>query len=240
MAGVFDYVGDFLGTSNNEQIDNAQASLDDILSRANSVSSENRGLYRDYLGRMQDMYGTGASNYQDAVTRLADAIGDGSDTSFSYTGNVNDFYDKFAGQEQKAAMDAINQAASTGGSRFSSNYTDKLAAKQRALSTEAWRTAYDTMMRDRQQQLQEWQAGLGAKQQYLGNLGTMANLYGNDRNQLSDAIGNYYGNVASQNNADLESYADVMQGKSNLDAQRSNGMGQLVGSAAQLGAALFA
>ena len=238
MAGVFDYVGDFLGTSNNEQIDNAQATLDDILARANSVSAQNQKLYGDYLGQMQGMYGQGASQYQDAVTRLSQAIGE-APAAFQYTGNVNDFYDKFANQEQQAAMNAINQSASFGGNRFSSNYNDKLAQKQRALSTEAWRTAYDTMMRDRSQQLAEWQAGQAANQNYLSNLGNMANLYGQDRQAMSDAVGNYYTSMANQNNANLESYADVMSGKANLDSQRSNGMGQLVGSAAQLGAALF-
>ena len=66
--------------------------------------------------------------------------------------------------------------------------------------------AYDRMMRERSQQLQEWQSG----QQKINNLGTLANIYGQDRSQLSDAIGNYYSTVANQNNADLETMSDVM------------------------------
>lgn len=238
MAGLFDKVGDFLGTSNTDQINSAQATLDDILARANSVSSQNRGLYGDYLGQMQGMYGQGAAQYGDAVARLADAIGNGPDT-FSYGKGVEDFLDPYREQATAQAMDALNQSASAGGNRFSSNYNDKMAAKQRAMSTESWRTAYDTMMRDRNQQLAEWQAGQGARQQYVGNLGQVAGLYGQDRSQLSDAIGNYYGNVANQNNADLDVYSDVTQNKANLDAQRNNGITQLVGPAVQLGTALF-
>ena len=238
MAGLFDYVGDALGLSNNDQIDSAQKTLDDVLARANGVSAQNRQLYNDYLGQMQGIYGQGASNYGDAVTRLANAIGQGP-AEFTPTGTVEDFYDKFAGQAQAQAMDALNQSASTGGSRFSSNYNDKLAAKQRALSTEAWRTAFDTWMRDRSRQLQEWQAGQSARQNYIGNLGQMANIYGQDRSQLTGAIDNYYSNIANQNNADLESYADTMNARANLDAQRSNGVGQMVGPLVQLGAALF-
>lgn len=238
MAGLFDYVGDLLGTSNTDAIRDAQDQLDAISTRADQVSRQNRGLYGDYYNQMQGMYGDGAAKYQDAVAKLAGAIGEGP-ASFTYTGNVNDFYDKFANQEQQAAMNALNQSASAGGNRFSSNYNDKLAAKQRAMSTESWRTAYDTMMRDRSQQLAEWQAGQGAKQQYLGNLGTVANLYGQDRNQLSDAMGNYYSNLANQNNADLEAYSDVTQGKANLSAQHTNGVGDFIGGVGKLAGALF-
>lgn len=238
MAGVFDYMGDMLGTSNSDQINAAQKTLDGILSRADSVSAQNRGLYDQYLGQMQGMYGDNAAKYNDAVARLADAIGQGPET-FSYDKTAEDFFDPFRDQAAAQAMDAINAGASAGGNRFSSNYNDKVAAKQRALATESWKTAFDTMMRDRAQQMAEWQAGQGAKQQYLGNLGTVAGLYGEDRKSLGDAIGNYYGNVANQNNADLEAYSDVMQNKANLSAQRSNGVGQLLGPAVQLGTALF-
>lgn len=238
MAGIFDYVGDLLGTSNSDQINAAQKTLDGILSRADSVSAQNRGLYDQYLGQMQGMYGDNAAKYNDAVARLADAIGQGPET-FSYDKTAEDFFDPFRDQAAAQAMDAINAGASAGGNRFSSNYNDKVAAKQRALATESWKTAFDTMMRDRAQQMAEWQAGQGAKQQYLGNLGTVAGLYGQDRSALGDAIGNYYGNVANQNNADLEAYSDVTQNKANLSAQRSNGVGQLLGPAVQLGTALF-
>ena len=238
MAGVFDYLGDILGTSNNDQIDSAQGTLDEILGRANSTSAQNRRIYDEYFGQMQGMYGDNAAKYNDAVTRLAEAIG-GAPETFSYDKTAEDFVDPFRDQAVAQAMDSINQSASTGGSRFSSSYNDRLAAKQRALATENWKAAYDTMMRDRQQQLAEWQAGQGAKQTYLGNLGTVAGLYGEDRSKLGDALGNYYGNVASQNNADLEAYSDVKQNRANLDAQRNNGITQLVGPAVKLVAALF-
>lgn len=238
MAGIFDTVGDLLGTSNTDQINAAQKTLDGILGRVGEVSKQNRGLYDQYLGRMQGMYGDNAAKYNDAVARLSAAIGEGPE-NFSYDKTAQDFFDPFRDQAAAQAMDAINASASAGGNRFSSNYNDKMAAKQRALATESWKTAYDTMMRDRAQQLAEWQAGQGAKQTYLGNLGQMAGLYGQDRSALGDAIGNYYGNVANQNNADLEAYSDVTQNKANLDAQRSNGVGQLFGPAVQLGTALF-
>jgi hypothetical protein len=133
-------------------------------------------------------------------------------------------------------MGAINNASASGGNRFSSNYVDKVAAKQQALASEEWKAAYDRMMHDRSQQLQEWQTG----QQKINNLGTIAGLYGADRTALSDAIGNYYGNLANQNNANLEVMSDAVQNKANLNAGRTNGMGDLIGGAAKLAGAIFA
>lgn len=231
-------VGEILGTDTNSAVDKAQANLDSILARADSVSGENRRIYDDYLSKMQGIYGGNAARYQDAVQRLADSIWSGPET-FTYEKKVNDFFDPYAEQAQAQAMDAINASASAGGNRFSSNYNDKLAAKQRALATEQWKTAYDTIMRDRAQQMSEWQAGQGAKQNYLGNLGTVAGLYGNDRDKLSDALGNYYSNIANQNNADLESYSDITQSKANLDAQRKSGVGSALGSIGSVVGAIF-
>lgn len=231
-------LGKMFGLDNNAQIDKAQASLDDIMSYAQDVSRQNRGIYGNYLDEMKGLYGTGADKYQTALDNFTNAIGE-APANFEYTGKVEDFFDKFANQEQQAAMNAIEQAASSGGTRFSSNYLDKLAQKQRALSTEAWRTAYDTMMRDRSQQLAEWQAGQGAKQSYLANLGKVTDIYGQDRTNLGNAVGDYYSNMANQNNADLETYADVTQNKANLDTQRKSGMGGLLGAIGSVIGSIF-
>ena len=231
--GAVDYLAESLGLSNNKQIDTAQGMLDDVLSRANSVGSQNRGLYKDYYGQMQGMYGEGAQAYSDAVKNLAEAIGNRED--FSYQGSVNDFLDPAREQRVQAATNAINNAASAGGNRFSSNYMDKLAAKQQALASEEWKSAYDRMMQDRAQQLQEWETG----QQKINNLGTLANIYQSDRNQLGNAIGDYYTAMANQNNADLEAYSDIAQSKANLETQRNSGMGSLLSGVGSIIGAIF-
>ena len=229
-----------LGFDNSDVIDRAQGTLDQVLDYSNDVSRENQGLYRNYLDRMQGIYGSGAGNYDATVQRLADAIGDGSDlTGFSYNGNVNDFYDRFANQRAQQAMDAISSNASSGGSRFSSSYNDAVAAKQQALASEEWSKAFDKMMQDRSQQLAEWNAGQTQKQNYLNNLGNLTGIYGNDRNQLTDALGNYYSNMANQNNSDLQVYSDITANKANLDAQRKNGIGSMLGSVGSLVASIF-
>lgn len=226
-------LGKSLGFDNNESIDKSIASLDEIKEMADSLGSANRRMYGEYMDRMNGMYGDNASKYSDAVARLADAIGNYGD--FEFKGSVEDYLDPARNQRVAAAMSAINKSAASGGNRFSSNYLDKVAAKQQALASEEWRSAYDRMMRERSQQLAEWQSG----QNRINNLGTLAGIYGQDRSKLGDALGDYYSNMANQNNADLEVYSDVAQNKANLDAQRSSGIGGALGTIARVAGAIF-
>ena len=232
--GILDTLGDLLGTSNNKAVNQGIASLDEIKAYADDIAAKNNALYGDYYGQMQGMYGDNAAKYNDAVNNLVEAISQRKD--FDYQGNVNEFMDPAANQRVAAAMGAINNASASGGNRFSSNYLDKVAAKQQALASEEWKSAYDRMMQERNQQLQEWQTG----QQKINNLGSVASLYGNDRTALADAIGNYYGNMANQNNANLEVMSDIAQNKANLNASRSNGMGDIIGGASKIAGAIFA
>ena len=234
--GFLDQLGGQLGLSNKEQVQEGVDSLDSLLAEARNVSNQNRSLYGDYLSKMQGLYGDGAGQYADAVNRLAQAIGGGPE-SFTYGGNVNDFYDKFAGQRQQAAMNSMRNMG--GQNLFSSDFMNNMAAKQGALASEEWSKAYDKMMRDRQQQLSEWQAGQNSKQGYINNLGTVAGLYGNDRNQLANAMGDYYSNLASQNNADLQTRSDLTQAKTNLAMQQNSGAGTLLGGVGKVLGAIF-
>jgi hypothetical protein len=232
--GILDTLGELLGTSNNKAVNQGIASLDEIKAYADDIAAKNNALYGDYYGQMQGMYGDNAAKYNDAVNNLVEAISQRKD--FDYQGNVNEFMDPAANQRVAAAMGAINNASASGGNRFSSNYLDKVAAKQQALASEEWKSAYDRMMQERNQQLQEWQTG----QQKINNLGSVASLYGNDRTALADAIGNYYGNMANQNNANLEVMSDIAQNKANLNASRTNGMGDIIGGAAKIAGAFLA
>lgn len=232
-AGAVNYLAESLGFSNSKQIDAAQGMLDDVLGRSDAVSSQNKRLYGDYMGKMQGMYGEGAEAYSDAVKSLADAINNRED--FSYGKGVESFMDPAREMRVNQAMDAINASASAGGNRFSSNYVDKLAAKQQALASEEWSKAYDRMMQDRAQQLQEWETG----QQKINNLGTLAGIYQSDRNQLGNAIGDYYTSLANQNNADLQVYSDVAGNKANLESQRSSGAGGLLQGVGSIIGAIF-
>lgn len=217
MANFIDDLADALGFGNNKQTDAAQRTLDEMLARANSTSAQNRGLIRDYYDQMNGTFSEGANKYNDAVAALADAIAHQGD----YDKTVDDFLDPAREQRVQAAMSAINNSAAAGGNRFSSNYLDKVAAKQQALASEEWRSAYDRLMHDRQQQLQQAQTG-------VQNLGTMANIYGSDRNNLMQALSEYTSNMANQNNADLQMATDVMGQKANLDANRKGGFSAIL------------
>ena len=231
---ILDIIGDFLGTSNNKAVNQGISSLDEIKAYADKTGAANRALYDDYYGQMRGMYGDNAAKYNDAVARLAEAIGNRED--FEYKGDVNDFLDPAREQRVAAAMNAINNSAAAGGNRFSSDYISRVGAQQQAMASEEWKAAYDKLMQDRNQQLQKWQTG----QQKIDNMGTLAGIYGGDRTALSEALGNYYSNMANQNNADLEVMSDIQQGKANLNASRSNGMGDFIGGAAKVAGAIFA
>ena len=234
--GFLNQLGEQLGLSNKAQVQQGMASLDQLIAEANGVGAKNRGIYNNYLQQMQGIYGNNAAQYNDALANYQKAMGEGPD-SFSYTGNVNDFYDKFANQRQQQAMNAMRNAG--GQNLFGSDYMNNMAAKQQSLASEEWAKAYDKMMADRQQQLAEWQAGQGAKQNYISNLGNLTNLYGNDRNALANAFGDYYSNMASQNNADLQTKADLTQAKTNLAMQENSGAGAILGGVGKILGGIF-
>ena len=135
-------LADALGFGNNKQTDDAQQTLDEMLARANGVSAQNRGLIRDYYDQMNGTFSEGAAKYNEAVASLADAIAHQGD----YDKTVDDFLDPAREQRVQAAMSAINNSAAAGGNRFSSNYLDKVAAKQQALASDEWRSAYERLM----------------------------------------------------------------------------------------------
>lgn len=234
--GFLDQLGEQLGLSNKKQVAEGQASLDSLLAEANTVGKQNRALYGDYLSQAQSMYGGNADKYNTALANYEAAIGNAPDT-FTYQQDINKFYDKFANQRADAAMQALRNQG--GQNLFSSDYMNNMAAKQQALASEEWSKAYDKMMQDRQQQLAEWQAGQASKQNYIGNLGNVTNLYGNDRNQLFNAMGDYYSNMASQNNADLQTKSDLTQAKTNLAMQQNSGAGALLGGVGKVLGGIF-
>ena len=228
MARILDKLGNFLGTSNAPQINAATGTLDEVLSKATTTSAQNKQLLGDYLDAMKSTYGEGSQAYSDAVASLADAI----EGYGKYDQDVNTFLDPAREMRTQQAMDAITNASAAGGNRFSSNYIDKVAAKQQALASDEWQKAYDRYVADRKQALDE-------QQQKIGNASTMANLYGSDRTALANALGDFYTNMASQNNADLQAYADIASGKANLQAQQNNGVFDTLGGISKIIGSFF-
>lgn len=229
---VFDTVGnmlgDLLGTSNEGQINAAKRSLDDVLSKADATSAQNKQLLNQYLQEMKSTYGKGSQAYSDAVKNLSDAISNYG----TYDKTETDFLDPAREMRTQQAMDAIESSASAGGNRFSSNYLDKVAAKQQALASDEWQKAFERYKADRQQALNE-------QQQKINNAGTLAGTYGQDRTALANALGDYYGALTNQNTANLQAYSDVATNKSNLEAQKTNGIWPAVGGISQIVGSFF-
>lgn len=230
-SAISEGAAETLGFANTEELNRALGALGEIKDYGESTAALNRALFGDYMGQMRQMYGGGASQYDQAVQNLAAAMQAQSQREpFEYTGDVSEFFDPAANQRAMAAQRAIENAAASGGSRFSSSYLDKQAAKQQALASEEWRNAYDRLMNARNQQLQQYQAQQAASQQNIQNLGTLASAYGQEKGQLGQAIGDYYTAMAGQNQANLEMMTDLAQAKANVEMAHKTGVGSIIGT----------
>lgn len=233
-------VTNFLGLGNGSQVDAANEQLGALIDQAKSTGATNKALFDQYLKQAQDTYAGDVTGYNNLVGQLSQELSKPADSfSDTYTKTVQDFYDPAANQRVAAAMAGLNASAAGAGNKWSSDFQNRMAAKQQALASDEWKASYDRLMADRQQQLQEWNAGQAAKNARLGQMGTLAGIYGQGRNNLMNAYGDYYGNMASQNNATLSTIADLTQGQANNNMQRKEGMGALLPAAGQILGAIF-
>jgi len=228
------FFGDLLGLGNSKQVDAALASYDKLMDEADSVYTQNMKDLGTYGTLIQDTYGENAGKYNDALqTFLDSAVYQGKD--FNYTGDINDFYSKFANQRAQQAMDAIR---GTYGDIMSSEFANAMGAKQQALASEEWEKAYDKLLRDRQMKLSEWQANqtnqwnnYNAQQDRYK---AAVEAYGNDRNALISGKGDVIGNTINARNANLSTVSDITQARANAELQRQSGNAALLGLAGQV------
>lgn len=200
---------------------NAYNKMAEQAAATNAANEADIAAYRQFI---ENQYGQGASNYSDAVQNFLDSEVY-KNNGFSYTdenGNpvtVESFYDPAANQRVAAAMDAINNAAASGGNRFSSDYINRAAGRQAAMASEEWEKAYQRLMQDRQQQMSEWSANSqnawnnwNAQQ---GRLQNAVDIYGADRSALSQGISD--ATMAGLNNrtANLQTQANLLGAKLN-------------------------
>lgn len=228
------FVGDLLGLGNSKQVDAAIASYDALMDEAGNVYGQNMGDLTRYGNLLQSTYGEGAGKYNAALDKFLNSdVYQGQD--FNYTGNINDFYSKFANQRAQQAMDAMRN---TYGDMMSSEFASAMGAKQQALASEEWEKAYDKLLKDRQMQLSEWQANqtnqwnnYNAQQDRYK---AAVEAYGNDRNALISGQGDVIGNTINARNANLSTVSDITQAKANAELQRQSGNAALLGLAGQV------
>jgi hypothetical protein len=220
--------GDVFGFGQDERVSRANAALAKAQEKAEENSNANRGLYGQYYNKMQNTYGDTAGKFNDYLSNLEgmEAYDPG---QFSFNGDVNDYYSKFANQRQKQAMNALRESSDI----FGSDYMDAMAAKQQALASEEWDKAYNRYMQDRQQSANEWQMNTNAGQnaynnQYNKNKDLLSVAQGAQDN-LSNAYGNYINNLANQNNIDTQNYANYVQQQAANENTKKGLFGRIFG-----------
>lgn len=220
--------GDVFGFGQDERVSRANAALAKAQEKAEENSNANRGLYGQYYNKMQNTYGDTAGKFNDYLSNLEgmEAYDPG---KFSFTGDVNDYYSKFANQRQKQAMNALRESSDI----FGSDYMDAMAAKQQALASEEWDKAYNRYMQDRQQSANEWQMNTNAGQnaynnRYNKNKDLLSVAQGAQDN-LSNAYGNYINNLTNQNNIDTQNYANYVQQQAANENSKKGLFGRIFG-----------
>ncbi len=218
-------LGNYMG--NQADAERAAEAYDRIQGLAQAAGTANQQDIQSYKNLVAQTYGQGAANYQSALQNFLNSPVFQNE-GFSYGGDISQFMDPAANQRVDAAMAAINNSAASGGNRFSSDFINRVGAKQQSLASEEWEKAYNKLMQDRQQQLSEWQANSQnnwnnynaqtARDQYA------VDAYGKDREGyiggLSDAmsagIANRTGILNAQSNA-IAGTANAQQGTSGWD-----------------------
>lgn len=226
---------------NRQSANNAFNSFSKAADSAVASNARDINSYRNLVGQQ---YGTGAKKYSQALQDFLDSDVYQND-GFQFTGDVGDYFDPAANQRVDAAMTAIDNSAASGGNRFSSDYVNRVAGKQQALASEEWEKAYNRLMQDRQQQLNEW--NMNSQNAWNNYNATQdrakyaVDAYGDDRDQYVQGIGD--ATMAAMNNrlGGLQTQANVAAGRVNA-MQNQNAGGALasaLGPIAQFAGSYF-
>lgn len=224
--------GDVFGFGQDKKIAAANKALNQVLEKGQETSNQNRSLYNQYLNKVQGEYGDVANRYNDYLNAVEnqEVYNPG---EFSFDKSVDDYYSKFANQRQQQAMNAIANNAANAGGMFSSDYLNNMAAKQQALASEEADKAYDRYMAERGQALNEFSTNANLQNQAYQNLANknnnLLNIATGAKDNITNAYGNYISNLASQNNTDLQNYANVIQQQAANQASKKGLLGRIFG-----------
>lgn len=224
--------GDVFGFGQDKKIAAANKALNQVLEKGQETSNQNRSLYNQYLNKVQGEYGDVANRYNDYLNAVEnqEVYNPG---EFSFDKSVDDYYSKFANQRQAQAMNAITNNAANAGGMFSSDYLNSMAAKQQALASEEADKAYDRYMAERGQALNEFSTNANLQNQAYQNLANknnnLLNIAAGAKDNVTNAYGNYISNLASQNNTDLQNYANVIQQQAANQASKKGLLGRIFG-----------
>jgi hypothetical protein len=209
-------VGNYMG--NREAADRASEAYDQIKGLAQGTSTANQADINSYKNLIAQTYGQGAANYSNALQNFLNSdVYQNKD--FTYGNDINSFMDPAANQRVDAAMAAIENSAAGSGSRFSSDFINRVGAKQQALASEEWEKAYNRLMQDRQMSLNEYNVNsqnhwnnynaTNARNQYA------VDAYGKDREAYTGGLGDALSAGIANRNAVLQSQANAIAGAAN-------------------------
>lgn len=209
-------LGSYMG--NKSDAERAQEAYDKISGLATQTSNANQADINSYKNLIASTYGQGAANYNSALQNFLNSPVYQNE-GFSYGGDINSFMDPAANQRVDAAMSAIENSAAGSGSRFSSDFINRVGAKQQALASEEWEKAYNRLMQDRQQALNEYNINsqnnwnnynaTNARNQYA------VDAYGRDREAYTGGLGDAMSAGIANRNAVLQSQANAISGAAN-------------------------
>lgn len=212
----------------------ARETYNDIKDQANAVNNANARDISNYKQIIQGAYGQNAGKYSKALEDFlnSDVY---QNEGFTYDNDISSFMDPAMNQRVQAAMDQIYNSSASGGNRFSSDTLNRIGAKQQALASEEWEKAYDRLMRDRNQQLTEWQANSNNAWNNYNATQDRAKYgidqYGKAQESYVNGMGDVYTAGMNNRNANLQTQATVAAGLAN--SQQGQGMlSQLLGPAA--------
>ena len=238
LFSPLDYTADFLehplnvlGFSNTEAAEEGRESYDDMLSKADAAYAQNEADLQRYYQSMADKYGGDEAKRREAIERYLNGepvqVKD-----FSYDKSVEDFFDPAAGMRAQNAMTAINNAAGSEGSFFSSDFLNRQAAKQQALASEEWEKSFDRLMRDREAQLNQWRANADNERANAAaadeRVKAAMDIYGQGSEKADQAFADLIAGLVGNRQAQTQTEMDAVSGKTNLGMNQDNGVSGLL------------
>lgn len=222
-----------LGFSNTEAVKEGQQAYDDMTAKADAAYAQNEADLQRYYQTMDDKYGGDEAKRREAIERFLNGepvqVQD-----FSYDKSVEDFFDPAAGMIAQNAMTAINNAAGSEGSRFSSDFLDRQAAKQRALASEEWEKSYNRLMEDRNAQLNQWRANADNERANAAaadeRVKAAIGIYGQGSEKADQALADLIAGLVGNRQAQTQTEMDAVSGKTDLGMNQEKGVGGFITS----------
>lgn len=243
IAGGIALAGGALNAYNQyQQGKNAEAMYNKLAGMASDVEQANQRDINAYKSFLERQYGGDAARYSQALQDfLASDVYQ--NEGFDYDKSINDFFDPAYNQRVHDSMRAIEQQGANGGNSYSTDYLTRLGGKMQRLASDEWQNAYNRLMQDRTQQLNEWsQNSQNAWNNYNANVQKQQygiGQYGGARDAYANGYGSVLGAGMQNRTAGLQSQANAMGGALAGQNQQGSSWGQLIGPVAQFAGAYF-